>query len=217
MLEQYLDKPKAYINQAVATVKRWTLGANNERLDFVMDSFYKLDPKQRIIVLAGAGAGIAFIILGAGFFYLSRVNALKTELNDGFSALHNLESLRASYQVEQQRFESAVELVRKKTAGVKVKPYFEKLGRDVGVQIDIINEQREPIPQENPLSARMQYVKAELRMNKVSLPRLVKTLAEIEKAGNFMMVDSLEIRSIYGTKLFFTSTVKIRGYTLGDI
>ncbi len=217
MLEQYLDKPKAYLNYGVATVKRWTLGANNERLDFVMDSFYKLDPRERIIVLAGLGGVIACAILGAGFFYLARVNALKTELNDGFSALHNLESLRASYQLEHQRFESAVDLVRRKTAGMKVKPFFEKTARDIGIQIEIANEQREPIPPDNPLSARMQYVKAELRLNRISLPRLIKLLTEIEKAGNFLMVDAIEIRSLYGTKLFFSSTVKVRGYTLGDI
>ena len=216
-MESWLDPLRLRVSGVIDKLRQWTLGDNNERLDFLLDSFYKLDTRQRTTFLGVAGAIIAVLVTGSIGFYFYRVASLKAELNDTFTALHQLDRLEQEYNIEEQRFNALVEKIQKKSSELKLKPFIEKLGREIGIQIEINDEKREPIPVENPLSSRVQFVNADLRLSKVSIPRLLKLISEIERSENLLSIQSLEIKSIYGQKLFFSSRIMIRGYSSGSI
>jgi len=50
-----------------------------------------------------------------------------------------------------------------------------------------------------------------MRLLNISIPRLLNFIVEAEKGGGFIRVQDLQIRSKYGTKLFFDVTLKARG------
>ena len=87
VLNAMMDK----IDARLTFVKHRLLGANNERLDFVMDSFYKMEPRQKNFVLAGIVAAIVCFIAFAVFFYIAQIGALETRLNASFAALNTLQ------------------------------------------------------------------------------------------------------------------------------
>ena len=69
------------------TIKAKILGSNNERLDFIMDSFYKLNPNQRNGFLGILVLVVTLFVLGALGLYHIQVLALQNELSDTLAAL----------------------------------------------------------------------------------------------------------------------------------
>ena len=207
------DRAKAQILSGIHQVRRRLLGANNERLDFLMDSFYKLTPSQRSGVVAGLIGLIALFVLGATLLYFSQVSRLKEDLANSFAALHELQDLKSAYELENQNFDKLVDVVGRKTSQVRMKPFFEKIANDLGVTIEGLQEQQTQFPTESPLSDKMQEVLVDMRFPNISVPRLMNFLVEIEKSNKYMRVRDLQVRGRYGTKLFFDAQAKIRGYS----
>jgi hypothetical protein len=214
-LSAVTDRFKGQFQGSMNLLRKRLLGANNEKLDFFMDSFYKLSPNQRTGVLAGIVGVIALFVLAAFALYFSQVSRLKTDLNDSFAALHELKTLRASYEQENKNFDKLVETIDKKTRSVSIKPFFEKIANDMGVTIEGLSDARTPLAAENPLSEKVQEVRVEMRLPNISIPRLMTFLVEVEKSNKYLRVQDLQIRGRYGTKLFFDAQVKVRGYDVG--
>ena len=108
-------------------------GENNARLDFIMDSFYKLSPAQRNGVFAIGVAGIGFLILSAFASYFTEVRALESELSQSVSSLQELRKFKALDQNESKRFSKLTDTILSKTKGRSFKPFFEKLTKEKGV------------------------------------------------------------------------------------
>jgi hypothetical protein len=214
VLSGFLDKIGGRLQGFVGIFRHRLFGANNEKLDFLMDSFYKLNPNQRTGVLAGLVAFIGVFVLGAFALYFSQVNRLKDDLSNSFAALHELQALKAAYDIENKNFEKLVEVIQRRTKQTSLKPFFEKTGNDLGVTIEALSDQKTPVHPDNPLADKMQEVRVNMRLPNISIPRLLSFLVEIEKSNRYLRVQDLEIKGKYGTKLYFDSEVKVRGYDL---
>jgi hypothetical protein len=197
------------------TLRARLFGANNEKLDFFMDSFYKLTPQQRNGVLAGIVGSIGFFVLLVVWFYFMQVAALKRDLSNSFAALHELQSLRTAYETENKNFEKLTETIEKKTRSMQLKPFFEEIGKSLGVTIEGLNDAKSPLSADNALSEKMQEVRVDMRLPNISIPRLMSFLVEIEKSNKYLRVYDLTIRGRYGTKLYFDGQAKVRGYDVG--
>jgi len=214
VLNAFTDRFRGQFLTGFKLIRKRMLGANNERLDFLMDSFYKLSPNQRTGALAGAVGVICLFVLGAVGLYVSQVNALKRELSDSFAALHELQSMKGSYEQENRNFEKLVDTVERRTRAVSLKPFFEKVGNELGVTLEGLNDQKSPLPADNPLSEKLQEIRVDMRMPNISIPRLMSFLVEVEKSGKYLRVADLQIRGRYGTKLYFDGQAKVRGYDI---
>jgi hypothetical protein len=210
-----IDKIKGQFSGSISLVRRRLFGANNERLDFFMDSFYKLSPNQRTAVLGGVVAVIGLFVLGAVALYFAQVQKLRRDLNDSFAALHQLQGLKYSYEIESRNYDKLIETIERKTKQVSLKPFFEKTANDLGVTIEGLSDQKTALAAENPLAERVQEVKVDMRLPNISIPRLMNFLVEIEKSNKYLRVQDLQIRGRYGTKLYFDSQIKVRGYDVG--
>jgi hypothetical protein len=208
----FSDKIRGRTQGTINIIRRRLFGANNEKLDFLMDSFYKLNANQQTGVLAGIVAIIAVFVLGAFLLYFSQVNRLKDDLSNSFAALHELQALKAAYDIENKNFEKLVDVIQRKTKQTSLKPFFEKIGNDLGVTIEGLNDQKAPLPGDSPLADKMQEVRVDMRLPNISIPRLLSFIVEIEKSNKYLRVQDLQIRGRYGTKLYFDAQVKVRGY-----
>ena len=187
-------------------------GVNNERLEFVMDSFYKLDPMYRNGVMVGLIGCIASLVVTAIFIYYLQVQTLQEELNATFSALTELKDLKTADATEQARFDKLVDKIRSRTRSLNFKPFFEKLSRQANVPVKSLSDSQPEMDPQNPLSERLKEVHVDIRLAKISIPRLLEFLVDIEKANRYLRVQNLKITGIYGNKLFFDVDVLVRGY-----
>ncbi len=208
------DKLKSQIQAGMMQARLQVFGSNNERLDFLMDSFYKLNPNQRTGVMAGVIGFVFICVMGLFGLYFSQVGQLNSDLNNTFSAMHELRSLRTSYEIEDKKFDKLYDLISRRTRGLRMKPEFEKLARNLGVTIDSVTEKKIPLASDNPLSDKVQEVHADLRLGNISVPKLLNFLVDIEKSNKYLRVLDFKIAARYGTRLFFDAQVKIRGYSV---
>jgi len=213
-LDSLLDKIQRPFHELRLKLQRLAFGQNNEKLDFIMDSFYKLNTSQRNSLLAASGAAIAVFLMVALAFYFTGISALERELNDGFKSLHRLKELKAEYSKEERRYDRLVELLGR-TREFRFLPFFEQTARNMSTPIERLNERREPMPPDSMLSQRFQYVYVDMRLPNVSLPRMINFLSEVERTGTYLTVDTLRVAARPGT-LFFDVDVTVRGYARGD-
>lgn len=214
-LQNIRDQFQSLVSRVVYQVRRSLFGMNNERIDFVMDSFYKLPPQQQTGVLAGAAGLLLVFVLGAFTIYFSRINALEDELNTSFDALQEIRVLNASYESELHRYQELKSLVSRNANDFKPKPYFESKSNQVGVAISDLRSQDSDIPAESALAQDFRYSQVDFRLPKVSLPRLLKFVEEVEKGNPNLIFHSLQIRTRYGDRLFFETNAKVVGYKTG--
>ena len=195
------------------TIRLKVFGQNNERIDFVLDSFYKLSPGQRNGAVAlGIGSLVVFVV-GAISLYFSQVGALERNLSDSFGALRELKKYKVEYQMEEKRFSKLVELIKHKTKGISFKPFFEKLSQTKNVQIKDISEKAADVDSVNPLSEHIKEMLIEMRLMNISIPKLLDFLVEIEKSGHYLRIQDVKITGTYGNKFFFDTNLVIRGYS----
>lgn len=215
-LSDLKDKFYQALRDGTQTIRQKIFGANNEHIDFVLDSFYKLDPPQRNAVVGVIVGVIVAFVIGAFSLYYVQVNALQEELNDVFLALNKVKVLKADAAIAEDRFDNLVEVVQKKTNGIAYKPYFEKISQDLNLEIKEIREKPiEPDPN-NVLSSRIEEVHIDVRLTKVSIPKLMNFLVEVEKDGHLIRVQNLKITGIYGNKLFFDVETIFRAYKVNS-
>ncbi len=211
-LSQVLESLSSLVEPITSRVRRAVIGSNNEKLDFLIDSFYKLSPDQRAVVIFGGGAAMVVALFGVLFLYFSRITALESELNDAFEAVYTLQNLKTEYDRQNREFEKMVSAVTRKVGQGRYKPFFEKTALDVGAKIEGLSEAPLAIAEEDPLSKSLSYVKVDLNATKISLPRLLNYLIEVEKSNNFLTVETLSIRARFDDKLYFDAKARVRGY-----
>ncbi|MBC7530016.1 MAG: hypothetical protein H7318_00450 [Oligoflexus sp.] len=210
------DQFQSLVSRVIFHVRRSLFGMNNERIDFLMDSFYKLSPQQQTGLLSGVAGALLVFVLGAFTIYFSRINALEDELNSSFDALQEVRTLSANYETELKRYQELKGIVAKNSADFKPKPYFESQSNKVGVQIQDLRSQDAEISADSPLSTDFRYSTVEFRLPKVSLPRLLKFVEEVEKGNPSLNFHSLQIRTRYGDRLFFEVQAKVVAYKVGS-
>ncbi len=211
----FSDRVKGQLEISLNNLRKRLFGANNEKIDFFMDSFYKLSPNHQTGVVAGIISVIALFVLLAFILYFVQVANLKDELSSSFKALHDLQTLKSAYDVETSNFEKLADSIERKTKQMSLKPFFEKIANEQGVQLEGLSDQKAPLPADNPLSEKLQEVKVEMRLPNMSIPRILGFLVEVEKSNKYLRVQDLQIRGRYGTKLYFDGQVKVKGYDTG--
>jgi hypothetical protein len=211
VIGDFKDRLRSYVNPAVEVVRKRVLGANNERLDFIMDSFYKLSPNHRAAALVGVFAGLAILVLGVFAFYFSRINALETELNEGLESLKELRTLVADYNTERQTLNTIKDSVGRKTQSFKPKVFFEGIANQTGVVIEALQTEDTDLVEGSPLAADFQTTNVEFKLPKISIPKMLKFFGEVEKADQNLSVSNLTIRARYGDKLYFDTQAKVIG------
>ena len=66
----------------------------------------------------------------------------------------------------------------------------------------------------DPLFEKIKEVNIEVRTPKISIPRLLSFLSEVENSGKFIRVKDLKITGMYGNKLFFDTTIGFKAYQM---
>ena len=61
-IQGVLDQLNSSFSRVGDQVKKRVLGENNENIEFIMDSFYKLSPSQQSGVLLGVSSGLAVFV-----------------------------------------------------------------------------------------------------------------------------------------------------------
>jgi hypothetical protein len=212
LVENLKESMSQALNPIMDKIKKKIFGPNNENLDYILDSFYKLPPEKRNLVLGAIISLIVGFVLTSVLIYFSRTASLDRELNATFLALNQIKVAKISDTLEGKNFEDLVDKVKQKTSKIRFKPFFEKLAKDQKVDMRNLSEKPMEADSSNPLHAEITEYQIEMKLPEISIPKLLSFLVEIEKSKNFFRVQDLKITGQYGNKLYFDTTLTVRGY-----
>lgn len=201
-----------FVSKYTKDIRARLFGVNNERIDFLMDSFYKLSPGQRNGVFAIGISLISLLIFSALVLYVSEVRSLEKELSQSISSLQDLRKHKVIDDNEEARFSKLENLIKSKIRGLSFKPFFEKMIKQLNMTVRDLNEKMVDIDSVNPLSQNMKEVRIDMRISQISIPRLLHFITEVEKSGKYIRLQDIRITGQYGNKLYFDSTLVFRGY-----
>ena len=140
---------------------------------------------------------------------------MEDELNDSFAAIHELKFKNNEYQKVNSAFNKLRSDVQKKTNRLEYLGFFEDQAVKSDLRITNLKEEAVGLPSDNPMATFMGYIDVSFKISKVSIPKLLNFLSEIEKSGNYFKVKDLEINAIYGeSNLYFNVETVIRGYKM---
>ena len=182
-----------------------------------MDSFYKLSPSQQSGALLSVFGVLVIFVLISFTLYFSRVSALESDLTSGFEAIEELRSLKKKYNYERKKFAELENIVRRGAQGFRPKPFFENKANSIGVTITDLRDKKAPISPDSPLAEYFSQTIIEFKLPKVSLPRLMKFLSEVERSNKNLSIENLQVRTRYGDRLYFEATSKVIGYRVGGL
>jgi len=204
-------KIKEAILTTLSLIQEKTLGKNNERLDFVLDSFYKLESNKRTAVLATLSAVLLSLFLGVFALYYSRVDSLNNALNNHTVYLSEVKKLLLKKKVADSEFDSLESQIKSDLNRFSLKPFIEKASKQSQVNIRSLNVRDASNPEDiGKLSDMLQEKHIDIKVQRVSLARLLKFIELIEKPRKYIKVSSLKIVSI--DKLYFNLELSLRAF-----
>ena len=195
-------------------LKETLLGKNNERLDFILDSFYKLSPQQRTGVMVASVALAVGTVVAIFGLYFSRVDALDQRLNQSSMAIGEFHIVEAKNKEAEAELSVLKDRILSKMKSFSIKPFFEKVAQEVSVEIKSTKVREADTVDIEDLSSFIKEQDVEIIISKISLPRLLKFISAVEKKQKYVRVKDLRVRDLSGKKLYFQAQIFFRAFKL---
>lgn len=201
----------AGLSRLTGPLKIAVFGKNNERLEYVMDSYFKLSPEARTGVIAAAWAGGIVLFLMVIGIYIMMLGHLQNRLDTAFTATNRLSEARQSYQITKQRFDELERRLASANENFVLFSVLEQKAKDLGLQTGGFPPQLPVVdfPSANPLSEKYQSAKVEFRVSNASLKKIIEFVVAIESTPHLLRVSSLKVRGLFANKLFFDAILEV--------
>ena len=106
MFDSIQEKIKETYSSYLNIIRIRIFGKNNEKIDFIIDSFYKLPPEKRTLSLAVAVVFALGLFVGVLSLYFERSNQLDNDLDISFKSYSQLQSKKVEYNVERKKLDN---------------------------------------------------------------------------------------------------------------
>lgn len=188
-------------------------GRQNERLEFIMDSYFKLPPEGRTGALVGGFAAGILLLAGIVALYIAALGNLQANLDEAFEATNKLREAHTAHAMNKQKFTELEAKLESANQGLVLISVLETKAKELGLSTSGFPPQlpTTDLPSDNPLSSKYQNAKVEFRVNNVSLKKIADYVIAIESTPHMLRVSSLKVRALYQNKLYFDATFEVEG------
>lgn len=197
-------------------VREFIFGKQNERIEYFMDSYFKLPPEGRTAVVSGAFILGGLILFGFIAAYLTALSSLQTKLDNSFLALNKLRTKQVEYAVTKRKFDELDKRLANVSSSVQILSFLEEKAKANDLQIsgnskaDKASGEKDFI-RSTPLEEKYKSTRSEFRVSNVSLKKIIDLVVSIESDDKMLRVTDLRIKGLYQNKLFFDATFGVDG------
>ncbi len=200
------------LSRLMLPLRSFVFGPQNERLEYLMDSFLKFTPEQRAAAVVGGIGGFVFFLFAIISMYFAASVSLQNSLDAAFASTNRLKEVQSNYTLARQRFselESALQINHELSLITLVEGKAKEMGITVG---DFPSQQDISVPTA-PLntSALKNYRLAKVRfsVNRAGLKKIVEFVVALESLPNRIRVTSLIIKRGFTDKLYLDANVEV--------
>ncbi len=203
-------------------IPRWLLpirevifGKQNERIEYFMDSYFKLPAEGRTAVIAGAFLLAGLTVFGFIALYLSALTNLQTRLDQSFQAMNTLRAKQVEYTVTKKRFDELEKRIANVTSSLQIISLLNDKSKSLGInEFPGINKADKPSSEKDfirntLLSDKYKTVRSEFRLSSISLKKIIDFVVAIESDDKMLRVSDLRIKGLFQNKLFFDATIAV--------
>ncbi|APJ03000.1 hypothetical protein [Silvanigrella aquatica] len=208
-----MSKYSENLSQALQSTKTFIFGENNQRLDYLIENFYRLNHERRsLIILASIATGVIFFGLSI-LFYLIGLFSLQSNLNSAYSNTYSLKELKAPYMAIQGNFDELVNGIKSSNDNLNLNSLLDQKAKELGIQAS--NFPSKPtitkFTSQSPLAEQFQKESIDFKLTGVSLKKTMEYLNAIEQMPNKLRVAKFRILSITDAKLYFDVLLTVEG------
>lgn len=209
--------------QTPSEFPRWLLpvrdaifGKQNERIEYFMDSYFKLPQEGRTAVVVGAFLFAGLTVFGFIWMYLSALSSLQSRLDDSFLAMNKLRAKQVDYAVTKRKFDELDKRIANVTSSLQILTLLEDKAKSLELQIsgntktDKASSEKDFI-RGTLLAEKYKATRSEFRVSNVSLKKIIDLVVAIESDDKMLRVSDLRIKGLYQNKLFFDATFAVDG------
>ena len=210
------NKFQKIIHQISLPIKHAIFGKQNERIEFVMDSYFKLSNESRTGIMVGGVLGAILLIASLMTAYMVGLNMLQSKLDAAFSAANQLRDLGGSYASAKAQLMDLEQKFNQANEGFVMVSVLEKKAKELNLNATGFPAQL-PVtdfPANNPLSEKFQNAKVEFRVSNASIKKIVDFVVALETTPHLLRVSSLKIRGLYQDRMYFDASFEVEGTVL---
>lgn len=213
------ENPQGSIPKWLLPVREAIFGKQNERIEYFMDSYFKLPPEGRTAVLAGGILLAVLLVVSFIGIYLSALSGLQARLDESFQAVNKLRAMQVDYAVTKRKFDDLDKRVAGVTERLQVLTLLEEKAKSLDLQISGNNKSDKPSNEKDfikgtPLADKYKSTRSEFRVSNVSLKKIIDFVVAIESDDKMLRVSDLRIKGLYQNKLFFDASFAVDGIEL---
>ncbi|NBW80251.1 hypothetical protein EBR21_00720 [bacterium] len=211
------------IEQNQGSIPRWLLpvreiifGKQNERIEYFMDSYFKLPSEGRTAVVAGAFLLAGLTVFGFIGLYLSSLSSLQSKLDQSFQAVNKLRAKQVEYAVTKRKFDELDKRISNVTSSLQILSLLEEKAKSLDLQIsgntktDKASSEKDFI-KGTLLAEKYKSTRSEFRVSNVSLKKIIDFVVAIESDDKMLRVSDLRIKGLYQNKIYFDATFAVDG------
>ncbi|MFZ9519850.1 MAG: hypothetical protein ACO3A4_05175 [Silvanigrellaceae bacterium] len=211
------------IEQTSDSIPRWLLpvrefifGKQNERIEYFMDSYFKLPSEGRTAVVAGAFLLAGLTVFGFIALYLSALSSLQMRLDQSFQAVNKLRAKQVEFAVNKRKFDELDRRISNVTSSLQILSLLEEKAKSLDLQIsgntktDKASSEKDFI-KGTLLAEKYKSTRSEFRVSNVSLKKIIDFVVAIESDDKMLRVSDLRIKGLYQNKIYFDATFAVDG------
>jgi hypothetical protein len=210
------ENPQAGIPRWLLPVREFIFGRQNERIEYFMDSYFKLPQEGRTAVIVGG-----FVLAGLTIFafiaiYLSALANLQSKLDHSFMAMNKLRAKQVDYAVTKKKFEELDKRISSVTESLQILSVLEEKAKSLELQISGNTKTDKSASDKDfirgtPLAEKFKGTRSEFRVSNISLKKIIDLVVAIESDDKLLRVSDLRIKGLYQNKLFFDASFAVDG------
>ena len=197
------------------TLRKTLFGRQNERLEYLIDSYSRLSPEARMgTVVAGTFVGF-LAVFGVISLFVMGMGSLEKNLETSLASLNELKVLEAKHTSASQRFKTLSRGLEKATgSGFELITFLDQATKKMGLTDVKFKDKATitPLPDTNPLSTKLSQVETTFSIKEISLRKIIELVVSIESNKHKLIVTEVSINSFSTEKLFFRANFKVQGY-----
>jgi len=193
------------ITQIMTSLKLFIFGENNQRLEYLIESFYRLNHERRsIIIISSILSGITIFILSI-IIYIIGLFSLQSNLNSAYNNSNTLKEFKAPYMALQGSFDELIHGIRSSNMNLSLVSLLEQKAKDLGVQTSHFPSKPliTKFTGQNPLVDLFQKESVDFKISGTSLKKIMEYINIIEQMPNKLRVTKFRLLSITEAKLYF--------------
>lgn len=208
---------------AQGDIPKWLLplrevvfGKQNERIEYFMDSYFKLPPEGRTVVVAGAFLLAGLVVFCFIAIYLSALSSLQSRLDYSFQAINKLRTKQVDYAVTKRKFDDLDKRIANVTGSLQILSVLEEKAKTLELQISGNTKTDKSAGDKDfirgtLLADKYKSTRSEFRVSNVSLKKIIDLVVAIESDDKLLRVSDLKIKGLYQNKLFFDASFAVDG------